>query len=93
MLLFKYNKFKVNNLYDFEHIIKINNIFDIKNDLIINSKENNNGNILITQEFNEENYGLLIIANIKEIDYAIFIQICIDKNEKEIKWIKDELSC
>ena len=91
-LLFKFNKFKVKNLCEFEHIKKVKAIFDLKNMSNINFNETYNGNILITQDFFAENYDLLAIITIQEIDYAIFIQIGVDKDEKKIKKISDELS-
>lgn len=91
-LLFKYNKFKVKNLCEFEHIKKIKSIFDLKNMPNINFAEIYNGNILVTQDFFGENYDLLAIITIQKIDYAIFIQIGVDKDETKIKKISEELS-
>ena len=58
----------------------------------LNFNETYNGNILITQDFFAENYDLLARITIQEIDYAIFIQIGVDKDEKKIKKISEELS-
>ena len=91
-LLFKFNKFRVKNLCKFEHIIKIKAISDLKNRPNINFDEVYNENILITQDFYSENYDLLAIITIQEIDYAVFIQIAVDGDETKIKNISEELS-
>ena len=89
-LLFKNNKFKVKNFNDFKYIKKVKQIFDFQKNSIIEF-QNFPGNIIVLQDFNGENYDLLFIININGIDYAIFIQIGVDKNETQIIKIYNDL--
>ena len=91
VLFFKYNKLKIKNLNNFKYIEKVQQIYNFKKDILYNYNKNYSGNILIIQNFNCKNYDLLAITNIEEVDYAIFIQIGEDMNEKEIKRIKEHL--
>ena len=90
-LLFKYNKFKVKNLDTFKHIENVPQIYNFRKETLFNYNKIYPGNILITQNFNGKNYDLLAIINIKGIDYGIFIQIGVDKNEFQITTIKNDI--
>lgn len=87
ILLLKYNKFNIKNLF-FEFIIivkEVNNIkYGIKGKFI--KKLDYFQNVLILQEkYNGENYDFLIIQSLAKYRFLIFVQVGVDKNFKEIK--------
>ena len=91
-LLLRYNKIKVKNLNDFKYVEKVQEIYNFNKNSLINFNKDYSGNILITQKYNGRNYDLLAIVTINGVDYAIFIQIGVDKTEIQIQTIKDELT-
>ena len=89
-LLFKYNKFKIENLNNFKHIEKVKTIYNLQNNPII--QKDCPENILVSQDFNGKNYDLLFIIKIQGIDFAIFVQIGVDKDYLYINKLRNDLN-
>ena len=92
-LLLKYNNFNVINLNYFETIQKVRYIYDFKSTSTIPLNEFLiTGNFIITQDSNNQNCDLLMIIKIENIDYAIFVQIGVDKDYSYINNLKMDLN-